>query len=104
MNDISLGSLLNESPIKKSSTSDLQSTNVTSSSSSSSSSISSSLNLNNLFNDWSRDSSTSRMDVSMLNSIDKEFLALPRYQIQVLLIDNSEFCNVLVCSSYIYHD
>lgn len=72
MGDISLGSLLNDSPIKKSSSSDLQTNNLTGNSSSScssnssSSSISSSLTLNSLFNDWSRDSSTSRMDVSIL--------------------------------------
>lgn len=69
MGDISLGSLLNDSPIKKSSSSDLQTNNLTGNSSSScssnssSSSISSSLTLNSLFNDWSRDSSTSRMDL-----------------------------------------
>lgn len=59
--DISLGSLLGDSPIKKNPSSDLQPHVISTTNSSSNSS--SSLTLNSLFNDWSRDSSTSKMDL-----------------------------------------
>ncbi|GAB1604457.1 Hypothetical predicted protein [Argonauta hians] len=59
MNDISLGSLLNDSPIKKSSSSDTSPSTTTVVSST----ANTNLTLTSLFNDWSRDSSTSRMDL-----------------------------------------
>uniref|UniRef100_A0A0L8GNL4 Uncharacterized protein n=2 Tax=Octopus bimaculoides TaxID=37653 RepID=A0A0L8GNL4_OCTBM len=59
MSDLSLGSLLNDSPIKRVSTSETLPNNTVSTTSNSNSN----LTLNSLFNDWSRDSSTSRMDL-----------------------------------------